>query len=192
MNLLLVLCGHPFKAVLSCLFQVRASSLQELVYKGGQAGVTKATVTITFDNSDKQQSPVGYEMYDELTVSRQVLHHCSMCLNTATIIILSYIHIYIYYIYIYTIHSGCLMFLLFVHTFVGGDWWAKQVSHQWHKCHSITSTGPLSFRSAQCQQPALSYHASTYVCAWVWHGTSRLGWVSLRAIVYPFTAPLTL
>lgn len=54
------------------MLQVRASSLQELVYKGGQAGVTKATVTITFDNSDKQQSPVGYEMYDELTVSRQV------------------------------------------------------------------------------------------------------------------------
>lgn len=59
---------------------MRASSLQELVYKGGQAGVTKATVTITFDNSDKQQSPVGYEMYDELTVSRQV---CSKyCLYT--------------------------------------------------------------------------------------------------------------
>jgi chromosome segregation ATPase len=51
---------------------VRASNLQELVYKGGQAGVTKATVTITFDNSDKKQSPVGYETFDELTVSRQV------------------------------------------------------------------------------------------------------------------------
>ena len=52
--------------------QVRAGSLQELVYKGGQAGVTKATVTVTFDNSDKRQSPVGYESYDEITVSRQV------------------------------------------------------------------------------------------------------------------------
>ena len=51
--------------------QVRAGSLQELVYKGGQAGVTKATVTITFDNSDKKQSPLGYESYDEFTVSRQ-------------------------------------------------------------------------------------------------------------------------
>ncbi|XP_077981159.1 structural maintenance of chromosomes protein 2-like [Glandiceps talaboti] len=53
--------------------QVRASNLQELVYKGGQAGVTKATVTITFDNADKKQSPVGYEGYDEITVSRQVV-----------------------------------------------------------------------------------------------------------------------
>ena len=52
--------------------QVRAGTLQELVYKGGQAGVTKATVTITFDNHDKKQSPVGYESYDEFTVSRQV------------------------------------------------------------------------------------------------------------------------
>lgn len=42
------------------------------MYKGGQAGVTKATVTVTFDNSDKRQSPVGYESYDEITVSRQV------------------------------------------------------------------------------------------------------------------------
>ena len=56
--------------LISC--QVRAGSLQELVYKSGQAGVTKATVTITFDNRDKKQSPVGYESYDELTVSRQV------------------------------------------------------------------------------------------------------------------------
>ena len=42
------------------------------MYKGGQAGVTKATVTITFDNRDKKQSPLGYESYDEITVSRQV------------------------------------------------------------------------------------------------------------------------
>lgn len=52
--------------------QVRAGSLQELVYKGGQAGVTKATVTIVFDNKDKKQSPVGYDSFDEFTVSRQV------------------------------------------------------------------------------------------------------------------------
>jgi len=58
---------------ISNLSQVRASSLQELVYKGGQAGVTKATVTITFDNSDKKQSPLGYESFDEITVSRQVV-----------------------------------------------------------------------------------------------------------------------
>lgn len=51
---------------------MRAGSLQELVYKGGQAGVSKATVTITFDNTDKKQSPVGYDSFDEITVSRQV------------------------------------------------------------------------------------------------------------------------
>ncbi|KAK2569628.1 Structural maintenance of chromosomes protein 2 [Acropora cervicornis] len=58
---------------ISNLSQVRANSLQELVYKGGQAGVTKATVTITFDNTDKKQSPLGYETFDEITVSRQVV-----------------------------------------------------------------------------------------------------------------------
>lgn len=53
--------------------QVRAGSLQELVYKQGQAGVTKASVSIAFDNSDKERSPVGYEGFDEITVTRQVL-----------------------------------------------------------------------------------------------------------------------
>jgi len=52
--------------------KVRTTNLQELVYKNGQAGVTKATVSITFDNSNKQQSPMGYESYDEITVTRQV------------------------------------------------------------------------------------------------------------------------
>ena len=32
---------------------MRIDNLQELVYKKGNAGVTKATVTITFDNSDE-------------------------------------------------------------------------------------------------------------------------------------------
>jgi hypothetical protein len=54
--------------------QVRAASLQELVYKQGQAGVTKATVSIVFDNSDRSRSPLGYEDSPEITVTRQVTH----------------------------------------------------------------------------------------------------------------------
>ena len=55
------------------LSHVRAANLQELVYKNGQAGVTKATVSITFDNRDKKQSPLGYEAHDEVTITRQVV-----------------------------------------------------------------------------------------------------------------------
>ncbi|XP_050696445.1 structural maintenance of chromosomes protein 2-like [Eriocheir sinensis] len=55
------------------LSQVRATNLQELVYKNGQAGVTKATVSITFDNTDKKQSPIGYDHYAEVTITRQVV-----------------------------------------------------------------------------------------------------------------------
>ncbi|XP_066576458.1 structural maintenance of chromosomes protein 2 [Amia ocellicauda] len=58
---------------ISNLTQVRASNLQDLVYKNGQAGITKATVSITFDNSDKKQSPLGFETHDEITVTRQVV-----------------------------------------------------------------------------------------------------------------------
>ncbi|CAD0203696.1 unnamed protein product [Chrysodeixis includens] len=55
------------------LSNVRAGSLQELIYKHGQAGVTKATVSITFDNTNRNQCPIGYENQDEITVTRQVV-----------------------------------------------------------------------------------------------------------------------
>lgn len=53
--------------------QVRAQSLQDLVYKSGQAGVTKATVTINFDNNNKNQCPIGYEACREISVARQIV-----------------------------------------------------------------------------------------------------------------------
>jgi structural maintenance of chromosome 2 len=57
---------------ISNLSQVRATNLQELIYKGGNAGITKATVSITFDNLDKAQSPPGYHEYEEITITRQI------------------------------------------------------------------------------------------------------------------------
>ncbi|WKA06767.1 hypothetical protein VitviT2T_024652 [Vitis vinifera] len=53
--------------------QVRASNLQELVYKQGQAGITKATVSVVFDNSDRSRSPLGYQDCPEITVTRQIV-----------------------------------------------------------------------------------------------------------------------
>ncbi|CAG9463237.1 unnamed protein product [Pedinophyceae sp. YPF-701] len=54
------------------LSQVRAGSLQDLIYKQGQAGVTKASVSITFDNADKATSPLGYEHCEKIVVTRQI------------------------------------------------------------------------------------------------------------------------
>lgn len=51
---------------------MRAVNLQDLVYKRGQAGITKASVTIVFDNSDPKQSPIGYHDSPKITVTRQV------------------------------------------------------------------------------------------------------------------------
>lgn len=56
-----------------CPLQVRASNLTDLVYKQGLAGVTKATVSIVFDNAAKDRSPVGYDHLDEITVTRQLV-----------------------------------------------------------------------------------------------------------------------
>ncbi|CAK9228215.1 unnamed protein product [Sphagnum troendelagicum] len=53
--------------------QVRVANLQELVYKQGQAGVTKATVSIVFSNNDRSRSPIGYEDCPEITISRQIV-----------------------------------------------------------------------------------------------------------------------
>lgn len=47
--------------------------MSELVYKQGQAGVNKASVTVVFNNEDESTSPVGYEQCSEVTVTRQVL-----------------------------------------------------------------------------------------------------------------------
>eukprot|EP00971_Amphidinium_carterae_P116216 2302277-Amphidinium_carterae.1 len=58
---------------ISNLSQVRVGNLSELVYKQGQAGVTKATVTVIFNNEDKSCSPVGYEMHDKITITRQII-----------------------------------------------------------------------------------------------------------------------
>lgn len=69
-NILDAIC---FLLGITNLSHVRATNLQELVYKNGQAGVTKATVSITFDNRDKKQSPLGYDHFDEVVITRQVV-----------------------------------------------------------------------------------------------------------------------
>jgi structural maintenance of chromosome 2 len=68
-NVLDAIC---FVLGISNLSQVRAASLTDLVYKSGQSGVTKATVSIVFDNSDAKASPIGYEHLDTITVTRTV------------------------------------------------------------------------------------------------------------------------
>lgn len=68
-NVLDAIC---FVLGMTTLTNMRASNLVDFIYKTGQAGVHKATVTIRFDNTDKEQSPPGYENNNEITVSRQV------------------------------------------------------------------------------------------------------------------------
>lgn len=69
-NVLDAIC---FVLGISNLEQVRAQNLQELVYKQGQAGITKASVSIVFNNSDRSRSPVGYEDCERITVTRQIV-----------------------------------------------------------------------------------------------------------------------
>ncbi|WVN90046.1 uncharacterized protein L203_105281 [Cryptococcus depauperatus CBS 7841] len=51
---------------------VRANNLMDLIYKRGQAGVTRASVTIVFNNQDRSKSPLGFENTPQITVTRQI------------------------------------------------------------------------------------------------------------------------
>ncbi|WVQ94975.1 hypothetical protein IAU59_002067 [Kwoniella sp. CBS 9459] len=51
---------------------VRANNLMDLIYKRGQAGVTRASVTIVFNNADRSKSPLGFENTPQITVTRQI------------------------------------------------------------------------------------------------------------------------
>ncbi|KAJ1909645.1 Structural maintenance of chromosomes protein 2, partial [Tieghemiomyces parasiticus] len=69
-NVLDAIC---FVLGLKNLSHVRANNLKDLVYKRGQAGITKASVTITFNNEDRSKSPMGYEHCSHISVTRQIL-----------------------------------------------------------------------------------------------------------------------
>lgn len=69
-NILDAIC---FVLGIASMTTVRASNLQDLIYKRGQAGVTKALVTIVFDNSDKEKSPIGFENSPKISVTRQIV-----------------------------------------------------------------------------------------------------------------------
>ena len=53
--------------------QVRVASLQDLIYKRGAGGVSRASVTIVFDNVAQEDSPTGYSDCPTITVCRQVM-----------------------------------------------------------------------------------------------------------------------
>ena len=69
-NILDALC---FVLGLDNLRQVRAVNLADLVYKRGQAGITRASVTAVFNNEDEAASPIGYVEQDKITVTRQIV-----------------------------------------------------------------------------------------------------------------------
>lgn len=68
-NILDAIC---FVLGLSNMSLARCTTLRELIFKNGQAGIQKAIVTVTFDNTDKDQSPPGYEHLSEIVIRREV------------------------------------------------------------------------------------------------------------------------
>lgn len=68
-NILDAIC---FVLGLSNMSLARCTTLRELIFKNGQAGIHKAIVTVTFDNTDKDQSPTGYDHLSEIVIRREV------------------------------------------------------------------------------------------------------------------------
>ena len=65
--------------------QVRAGSALDLVYKQGQAGVTKAAVSVTFDNdgTNDTNKPPGYDDKKKIVVTRQARPAINCMLQSA-------------------------------------------------------------------------------------------------------------
>ncbi|CAD5210876.1 unnamed protein product [Bursaphelenchus okinawaensis] len=69
---------------------IRAQNNEDLVFKKGQGGVTKATVTITFDNSDPKHKPIGFEEQNILVIKKQIVlngkvtYHINNVISTQT------------------------------------------------------------------------------------------------------------
>ena len=75
-NILDAIC---FVMGISKMSSIRADKMQDLVYKSGNAGVTKASVTLVFDNKDKNQSPNGYESFDKISITRTIENQKVKC-----------------------------------------------------------------------------------------------------------------
>ncbi|KAF7325946.1 Structural maintenance of chromosomes protein [Mycena kentingensis (nom. inval.)] len=71
-NMSTVRAPLPFAHYTLILPEMRAANQTDLIYKRGQAGITKASVTIVFNNSDASKSPTGYESHKQITVTRQL------------------------------------------------------------------------------------------------------------------------
>ncbi|KAK9466171.1 RecF/RecN/SMC [Lipomyces arxii] len=69
-NILDAIC---FVLGITTMSTVRAQNLQDLIYKRGQAGVTKASVTIVFSNKNESESPIGFETCPQISVTRQIV-----------------------------------------------------------------------------------------------------------------------
>ena len=66
-----ILDAISFVLGITNLDQVRVQSMQGLIYN--QAGVTTASVSVVFNNEKKQDSPIGYEHCNQITVTRQIM-----------------------------------------------------------------------------------------------------------------------
>ena len=51
---------------------LRSNSLSDLVYKKGQCGIQKCSVTLVFNNQRINQSPPGYKDCPQISITRQV------------------------------------------------------------------------------------------------------------------------
>ena len=49
---------------------MRITKLSELIYKNAMGNISKAEVTVVFDNSDHSNQPIGYEDCPIITVTR--------------------------------------------------------------------------------------------------------------------------
>jgi len=75
-NILDAIC---FVMGISRMALIRVEKMQELVYNGGKSGVSKASVTLKFENKDKIMSPPNYTDCEIITVTRTIENNKVKC-----------------------------------------------------------------------------------------------------------------
>ncbi|OIR57155.1 MAG: structural maintenance of chromosomes protein 2 [Amphiamblys sp. WSBS2006] len=53
--------------------RMRVETTQDLIYKRGQAGITKAAVTLVFNNTDQKKSPAGYKQFRQIMIAKHIV-----------------------------------------------------------------------------------------------------------------------
>lgn len=115
-----------------------------------------------FDNSDPSQSPVGYEQFKQITVTRQVFISSISSLYYKFIEEKSNIASALVCFFVVALDKHFVLDFYLCMYSLGCCWWKKQIFNQWTHCPCKPSAKFVSQCSIECKQPSFSDYAGIF------------------------------